>query len=68
MKACNGLFRHTTAPHSKSNMDNLNKALKSNWKHDKVSKYIYPVLVAEEEVTEEAPETENNEGEQRLNT
>ena len=58
VKACNGLFRETTAPHSKSNLNTLKEALKTEWKIKKVSKYIYPVLITED--TE--PERENIEG------
>ena len=31
-------------PHSKSNMENLKEALKTDWRKDKTTKYIYPQL------------------------
>ena len=31
VSACNGMFRDTTAPHSKSNMSNLRETLKTDW-------------------------------------
>ena len=51
LSACNGMFRDTTAPHSKSNMTNLNEALKSDWKKEKTSKYVFPQLLETEEET-----------------
>ena len=63
VRGCNGLFRDTTAPHSKSNLDNLMEALKNDWRAAKMSKYIYPVLVVEE--TQE--EDEDVEGELSTN-
>ena len=44
VKAVNGLLRDNTAPHCKSNMENLKEALKGDWKADKRSKYAYPVF------------------------
>ena len=63
VRAVNGIFQNTMAPHSKSNMDTLNEVLKNDWKVQKVSKYIYPVLVPKEEETDAVEETENVEGE-----
>ena len=48
LRSCNGMLRETTAPHSKSNLDNLLETLKGDWRAPKSSKYIYPVLVEEE--------------------
>ena len=53
VKATNGLFRETSAPHSKSNLENLYEALKTDWKAPKKTKYIYPELISEEDDIEE---------------
>ena len=60
VKAVNGMFRDTTAPHSKSNMAKLMETLKGDWKTTKMSKFCYPVLVEDEN-----DEEENAEGELR---
>ena len=57
VKACNGLFRDNSAPHSKSNMVNLLEAMKGDWKANKPSKYTWPELIRDE------PETVNGDTE-----
>ena len=42
--ACNGMFRATTAPHQKGNASTLADALKSEWRKEKMSKYIFPEM------------------------
>ena len=49
VKAACQLFRKNSAPHSKSNLDNLREALKGDWKAEKASKYCYPQLEVEDD-------------------
>ena len=51
VSACMGLFRNTSAPHAKSNMVNLKEVLKTDWRKDKRSKYIYPQVEKEVNIT-----------------
>ena len=53
VKAVNGMFRGTSAPHSKSSMSTLKEALRGDWKTEKPSKHVYPVLQVDEEAQEE---------------
>ena len=53
VKAAGGMFRAPTPPHSKSNMNNLLETLKTDWKVEKTTKYIYPELTVDEEEDEE---------------
>ena len=46
------MFRDTTAPHSKSNLENLKEALKGDWKLEKMSRYVFPVLVMDDDEEE----------------
>ena len=43
------MFRETSAPHSKSTMETLKEALKSDWRSLKTTKHIYPMLIQEED-------------------
>ena len=60
LRCCNGMLRETTAPHSKSNLDNLMETLKGDWRAPKGSKYIYPVLIEEEIAVEEVDDGEED--------
>ena len=51
-RAVGGMFRAPTPPHSKSNMDNLSEVLKTDWKVDKKSKYIFPEIGVDEDDVE----------------
>ena len=43
------MFRETSAPHSKSTMETLKEALKSDWRSLKTTKHVYPMLIQEED-------------------
>ena len=61
VKAVNGLFRRTTTPHSKSNMDTLTEALKGDWRQDRQSKYLYPELeTGEDDENDDVMRTEED--------
>ena len=52
VRATVGMFRTPTPRHSKSNVTNLEEALKTDWKQQKRTKYIYPEITMEEEEEE----------------
>ena len=49
VQAASSLFKNNSAPHSKSNFDNLKEAIKGDWKAEKPSKYCYPELEVEDD-------------------